>query len=210
MIRLARFAICALVACGVSNSVLAADVSSVTVDFHGKIVDTTCSIGIQGSQQKIELGTYPVGYFTSQSSTTEEKTFNLEISKCQLTQDETYEDGKFPASRVHLTFTDTGNVGSAPGGVDRTNGLMNLTQDGADNVGIQVQYQDSGSSWQNVFDTTSSKELIASNMKVNTSSEGATVSNLIPMKAFMAPSDASQMPTSGEVNGQMTVTLTYE
>ena len=180
---------------GLSLSANAADPQSVSVKFHGKIVDTTCTLG--ASTKTVELGTYPVGYFTSINSKTEAKRFQLQISQCQLTTDETYEDGKFPVSRVYLTFKDDGTQ-PADG---RVNGLLNpygSTGDGsaAENVAVQVQFQ---------------KTYKVSDMNIeDNGGQGTAAVSSIPMQAMMSPTNETSMPTAGDVNAQMTVTLTYQ
>lgn len=195
---------------GLSLSANAADPQSVSVKFHGKIVDTTCTLG--ASTETVELGTYPVGYFTSINSKTEAKRFQLQISQCQLTTDETYEDGKFPVSRVYLTFKDDGTQ-PADG---RVNGLLNpygSTGDGsaAENVAVQVQFQKADGEYKNVFDTEDTETYKVSDMNIeDNGGQGTAAVSSIPMQAMMSPTNETSMPTAGDVNAQMTVTLTYQ
>lgn len=195
-------ALAAALALGVAGTA-SAEGSSVSIKFTGKIVNTTCEIGVDNSSAAIDLGTYPVGFFVDQDTTTDAKQFNLKISGCKLTnQSDEYSEEAFPVNRIHLTFTDNGGSGT------RTSGLLNLSEgSGAEHVGIGVQYKNSNQDWTNVFEQDGTSEILVSAMTVD--SIGSD-NQMIPMQAYMKPNNATNMPTAGEVNGQMTVTLSYE
>lgn len=199
----------ALVASAIFASIMApaygAESQLVQIQFHGKIVDTTCELSATDS---VQLGTYPVGFFTSVNSKTEPKSFELKIAKCQLTSDENYENGKFPASRVYLSFSDDGTQNDG----NRVKGLLNrINEDDAKNVAVQVQYEKTDGQFEDVFDTESTKEYQVSQMHVESNEQvGSDAENTIRMQAMMSPTNSSNMPSSGEVNAQMTVTLTYQ
>ena len=200
----------ALVASAIFASIMApvygAESQSVQIKFHGKIVDTTCKLS--ANTDSVELGTYPVGFFTSVNSKTEPKSFELKIAKCQLTSDENYENGKFPASRVYLSFSDDGTQNDG----NRVKGLLNrINEDDAKNVAVQVQYEKTDGQFEDVFDTESTKEYQVSQMHVESNEQvGSEAENTIRMQAMMSPTNSSNMPSSGDVNAQMTVTLTYQ
>lgn len=200
----------AVVASAIFASIMApvygAESQSVQIKFHGKIVDTTCKLS--ANTHSVELGTYPVGFFTSVNSKTEPKTFELKIAECQLTSDENYENGKFPASRVYLSFSDNGNQNDG----NRVKGLLNrINEDDAKNVAVQVQYEKTDGQFEDVFDTESTKEYQVSQMHVESNEQvGSEAENTIRMQAMMSPTNSSNMPSSGDVNAQMTVILTYQ
>lgn len=200
----------ALVASAIFASIMApvygAESQSVQIEFHGRIVDTTCKLS--ATTDSVELGTYPVGFFTSVNSKTEPKPFDLKITGCQLTSDGSYENGKFPASRVYLSFSDDGTQND---GI-RVKGLLNrIEEDDAKNVAVQVQYEKTEGQFEDVFDTESTKKYQVSQMHVESNEPvGSEVVNTIHMQAMMSPTNSSNMPSSGEVKAQMTVTLTYE
>lgn len=201
----------ALVASAIFASIMApvygAESQSVQIiKFHGKIVDTTCKLS--ATTDSVELGTYPVGFFTSVNSKTEAKTFDLKIAGCQLTSDESYENGKFPASRVYLSFSDDGTQNDG----NRVKGLLNrIYEDDAKNVAVQVQYKKTDGQFEDVFDTGSTREYQVSHMHVESNGlVGSEAVNTIHMQAMMSPTNSSNMPSSGEVNARMTVTLMYQ
>ena len=200
----------ALVASAIFASIMApvygAESQSVQIKFHGKIVDTTCKLS--ANTDSVELGTYPVVFFTSVNSKTEPKTFELKIAECQLTSDENYENGKFPASRVYLSFSDDGTQNDG----NRVKGLLNrINEDDAKNVAVQVQYEKTDGQFEDVFDTESTKEYQVSQMHVESNEQvGSEAENTIRMQAMMSPTNSSNMPSSGDVNAQMTVILTYQ
>lgn len=190
----------------IAAPVYGADSQFVEIKFQGRIVDTTCTL--RANTHLVELGTYPVGFFTSVNSKTEPKPFELQIAECQLTSDETYENGKFPASRVYLSFSDNGIQNDG----NRVKGLLNrIYEDDAKNVAVQVQYEKTDGQFEDVFDTESTKEYQVSQMHVESNEQvGSEAENTIRMQAMMSPTNSSTMPSSGEVNAQMTVTLTYQ
>lgn len=200
----------ALVASAIFASIMApvygAESRSVRIEFHGKIVDTTCKLSADANS--VELGTYPVGFFTSVNSKTEPKPFELKIAECQLTSDENYENGKFPASRVYLSFSDVGTQNDG----NRVKGLLNRVEvDDARNVAVQVQYEKTEGQFEDVFDTESTKEYQVSQMHVESNElVGSKAENTIRMQAMMSPTNSSNMPSSGNVSAQMTVTLMYQ
>lgn len=190
----------------IAAPVYGADSQSVEIKFQGRIVDTTCTL--RANTHLVELGTYPVGFFTSVNSKTEPKPFELQIAECQLTSDETYENGKFPASRVYLSFSDNGTQNDG----NRVKGLLNrIYAKDAENVAVQVQYEKTEGQFEDVFDTDSEKTYQVSQMHVeNDEQVGSEPLNTIHMRAMMSPTNSSTMPSSGNVNAQMTVTLTYQ
>lgn len=198
-----------------SSTTLAAEGDpSVVVNFEGRIFETQCEIGIENNST-VQLGQYPVGFFRNQDSESDAVLFNLEISRCRLTRatDNFESADEIPASRVRLTFTDNGVE-------DQTrerNGLLFLTgaegQPSATNIGIRVQYENEGGDRTDVFDdapTTDPLPVARTNYKeLGAQADGYPLYQ-IPMYASMKRTSSQTMPTSGEVNGRMTVTLSYE
>lgn len=196
----------------------------ISVKFNGRVVETTCEISSSVKSNAVELGTYPTAYFDDKRETPAVE-FAIEIGKCVLTKSvsdtnktgyglATNEDhgvttDKFtvvPTDRIQLTFTDKGTFGNP----NTRNGYMLLTEKGAENVGIRVQYAVSKDDFQNVFDQTGLTTLTASKMYIDDVSNGVTPSYEIPMKASMFKTIGGSNVTAGTVKGEMTVTLNYE
>ena len=218
----------AALSAGLSMSVLAATADSVNnpvqIKFIGKIVDTACEIGTDAADNTVQLGTYPTVFFNKQDAETDKVGFNITIGKCRLTDAGTgYDENMgFPVDRVKLTFKDDGTEG-----FERTNrdGIMFLTPSGtdmADNVGIRVQYK-SKQGFVDVFGAGAETQPIAvsetawkeTKSGTETGKDGEQIllpeefEYAIPMQANIARVNQEAVG-SGDVFGQMTVTLSYE
>ena len=177
----------------------------VQVNFHGKIVATTCQLSSSEKNSTIELGTYPTDFFSSKDIKSDIKTFYLEISGCELTNEADYEENKFPASKVQLTFTDIA------GGDTRVPGMLNSTtaeDTRAENIAVQVRYEASKGNFQDVFKTNSSIDYTMDKIHYTSERQGETLVNTVEMQAMMGRTNES-MPTPGDVNAGMTVMLSY-
>ena len=202
---------------GLNVNSFAAENQSAIVNFEGRIVDTACEIGTDLNGAAVQLGTYPTIYFNDTRTHTDNKGFNIVISKCRLTTEEGYGDAyEFPVDRVRLTFHDDGNNSS---GRTERNGVMFLTDSDvvARNVGIRVQYQAANKEYVDVFQKEASSSYTVSQMNYievkNGIGEAYTDNTAfeynIPMQAHIAR--VNQNPVgSGNVNGQMTITMSYE
>ncbi len=214
-----------LLSVGLSMNSLAATADSVdqsaVVKFTGKIVDTACEIGTDIEGEAVPLGTWPTIFFNKDGAETDKVAFNIEISKCKLTEAGTgYSEAMgFPVDRVKLIFRDDGTVGS---GRDNRGGSMFLTQTTrpASNVGIQVEYE-STTGYQTVFNSSETAPIALSDIKIQTLTTDnpnnlkdpipnpELYSYAVPMRANIVRVNNNAVG-SGEVNGQMTVTLSYE
>lgn len=210
-----KFLLSALTAAAISSLSLptvAAD--SAQVRFHGRIVNTTCDVTINNSRNStVELGTYHTSYFTSDDSTTSPVKFDLVLSRCQLvepTDGNDFQNGEYDAERVVLTFEDNTDSNDA-----RQPGMLTPEEGSADNVGIQVQYlkangtEGNDADYDNVFQSNATRDIHPSEMKHEVLGTGRKATNTFPMRAYMRPWSADAMPTAGNVNGRMTVTISY-
>ena len=225
---LAALAVAALSA-GMSMNAFAAGADevnkSVTVEFSGNIVDSACEIGIE--KATVTLGDYSVLLFNKDGYETTPVDFNLEIGKCRLIEKadgDPNQAQEFPVDRVRLTFQDNGTQGFGRDG--QRGGIMYLTdtERSAKNVGIRVTYESAAGEYVDVFTGGEQTDAIAvSNMNwteiqsgIVTGPDGeikqANYDNFkynIPMRANIARVN-NEAVTTGEVKGQMTVTLSYE
>lgn len=211
---------------GLSMNSFAADedakTSQAVINFHGKIIDTPCEIGLEDGKNTVELGTYPTEFFQKNGAETDKVNFNLVIGKCSIERhvpDNDYDYNEetgvlfIPATRVKLTFIDNSaeNTGAA------RNGLMNLTSvdaNTAQNIGIRVQYFQQGDkskgAAKDLFETQAmTRAMSLSEIYYERETDGG-FKQFVPMTANMARVSDQVSVTSGEVNGQMTVLLSYE
>lgn len=212
-----KFLLSALTVAAISSlSLPAVAANSAQVHFHGRIVNTTCDVTINNSTNStVELGTYHTSYFTSDASTTSPVKFDLVLSHCQLVEpsdsdDNGFQNGEYAAERVVLTFEDNTDSSDA-----RQLGMLTPKEGSADNVGIQVQYLKANGSegtdadYDNVFQWDAARDIHPSEMEYKVQETGSNATNTFPMRAYMRPWSADAMPTAGEVNGRMTVTISY-
>ena len=211
-----KFLLSALAAAAISSlSLPAVAADSAQVRFHGRIVNTTCDVTINNSiNSTVELGTYHTSYFTSDASTTSPVKFDLVLSRCQLVEpsddNNDFQNGEYAAERVVLTFEDNTDSSDA-----RQLGMLTPEEGSADNVGIQVQYLKANGSegtdadYDNVFQWDAARDIHPSEMEYKVQETGSDATNTFPMRAYMRPWSADAMPTAGDVNGRMTVTISY-
>lgn len=210
-----KFLLSALAAASISSlSLPAVAADSAQVRFHGRIVNTTCDVTINNSiNSTVELGTYHTSYFTSAASTTSPVKFDLVLSRCRLVEpsdDNNFQNGEYAAERVVLTFEDNTDSSDA-----RQLGMLTPEEGSADNVGIQVQYLKANGSegtdadYDNVFQWDAARDIHPSEMEYKVQVTGRDATNTFPMRAYMRPWSSDAMPTAGDVNGRMTVTISY-
>ena len=179
--------------------------NTATISFSGRITDQACVFDSSSTSVAVQLGVYPTSYFTSKSTTTEAKPFELKISDCKIT---TKDDGEnLPADRVRLTFTDMNYIGGT-----QSNGLLvnGAVGNAAKNIGILINYQSKTDTEAKtpLFDETSSgtQQITLDKFAYTTEAGDNSQGAMLRFKAAMKrTSDAA--PTTGRVEGLMTVRL---
>lgn len=180
--------------------------NTATISFSGRITDQACVFDSSATSRSVQLGVYPTSYFATKGATTEAKPFELKIAACKISMKDDGEN--LPADRIRLTFTDVYYKGS-----NQSNGLLTngATESAAKNIGILINYQahnDSDAKTPLFAESSSGVQQItldkfAYAAEAGDVSDGAT----LKFKAAMKRTSATEAPTSGRVEGQMTIRL---
>ena len=204
--------------CGWCASSLAADAekakSSLSVQFKGRIIDAGCELSTDAQGNAVHLGTYPTQYFRQYRSRVESDhvPFELIIRRCHLVDGDqkakNESDEALPIDRIKLTFTDDGVTSS-----NREHDAILYAPDEkeslAKNIGVLVEYKNLSNRFENVFGNEPSKDISLSGMQYTAHANHGSPEYRIPFRACMAATGTGPV-TQGSVQGQMTVTLTYE
>lgn len=183
-----------------------------TIDFEGRIIEAACEIGTDLNGAPVQLGTYPVEYFTTTDVMTQPVSFNLKINKCRLIQTLTGATDEIEVETSSLTFTDLNGDAGAMQSYNTNHLLAPISETGetsATNIGVLVKYAKAGEASVD-FDSSDAYAIDgASNLvsiaDMRVEDDGVT----IPLAAVMQKaSDAAVTP--GKVKARMKVVLQYK